>query len=863
MRKMRNVESLEDFAERKRLEEEVQRLNRQIEVLGAELKNTQRRLREGEERYRTLVERMPAVTIVQEIGSSDSALYISPQMETLTGYSLEECKDPDLRYEMVHLDDREWIQAEDDRTYEPDEWIVTEYRVLHRDGRVLWVRNSSTIVEDEASGSRYWQGFMVDITERKEAEEALRKSEEKYRSVVDNAREVIFQTDAQGLWTFLNPAWTEITGFPVEESIGTNFLDYVHPDDRQRNLDMFRPLLEHKKDYCRYEVRCLTRDGDFRWIEVRARSTLSDDGATIIGASGTLNDVTERKRAEEELREQQNFLRQVLDTNPSLIFVKDSKGRFTLVNKAMADVYGTTVEELIGRYDAAFSSNQEAVEARIRADREVMDTLQSKLVPEEAVTDLRTGEARYFQVIKVPIVSPDGVSRRVLGVATNITERKQIEERLKHQALHDPLTGLPNRVLFADRLKHALARIERQESRIAVLFVDLDNFKVVNDSLGHEAGDLLLTRLGQRLAAHLRAEDTLVRFGGDEFAVLLEDVAEGSRAALVAERITEELRAPFILGDREIVLSASIGVVLYTAGLEDPALLLRAADMALYRAKSRGKSRYEMFNQAMNTQALERLDLEADLRQAIEREELVIHYQPKVQLATGRIIGTEALLRWEHPERGLVSPDNFIPVAEETQLIRPIGRWVLREACRQAREWQEGRSSGPPLLMSVNLSLEQLQHPRLIDEVAQTLEETGVNPGALVLEITESMVMKDAESSIATLRRLKALGVRLALDDFGTGYSSLAYLKRFPIDMIKIDRSFVGGLGQDPEDTAIVRAIIGLAGALDLEVVAEGVETAEQMSRSQDLGCELGQGYYFAKPLPSVEVGELLRQDPT
>ena len=439
-----------------------------------------------------------------------------------------------------------------------------------------------------------------------------------------------------------------------------------------------------------------------------------------------------------------------------------------------------------------------------------------------------------------------------------ITERRVLEEQLTHQAFHDPLTGLPNRILFLDRLDLALVRTERREGKVAVLFMDLDNFKVINDSLGHEVGDRVLLAVAERLENVMEAEETVARFGGDEFTVLLEDVASVSDAERVAERIAEALRAPFYLGGRERFVTTSIGIVLGTSGREPPEELLRYADAAMYRAKASGRARHAVFDPSMNEKALERLELESDLRRALEREEFRVYYQPKVSFGSGEIIAMEALVRWEHPERGLVSPARFIPAAEEIDLIVPMGRWVLEEACRQARRWHDRFTDRLPLKVCVNLSGKQLRHRALVEEVEAALQETGLDPTALDLEITESVVMEDAPSTLATLQELKELGVNLAIDDFGTGYSSFSYLRRFPVDYLKIDRSFVDGLGKDPDDTALVSGIVSLAHSLGLKVVAEGVETAEQLARLRETGCEFAQGYYFSAPLPGGAASKLL-----
>ncbi len=446
--------------------------------------------------------------------------------------------------------------------------------------------------------------------------------------------------------------------------------------------------------------------------------------------------------------------------------------------------------------------------------------------------------------------------------AQEINQFPQKLDLLTRQAFQDPLTALPNRGLFMDRLAHALARTERRPQHVAVLFLDIDRFKVINDSLGHGVGDQALGELSRRLAECVRPEDTIARLGGDEFAILLEDLDDAAGATAVAERVAKALEAPFLLEGREVVVTMSVGVALNTRRPIAPDELLRDADLAMYRAKGKGKNRYEVFDTDTGAPAIHRLDLELDLRSAVARDEFRLHYQPVVQLETGRVAEFEALVRWQHKDRGLLAPEAFIGLTEETGLIIPIGQWVLTEACRQARRWQEQRPSDPPLTISVNLSARQLQDPDLIGLVSGVLADSGLDPRSLKLEITESVVMQDAPSTLATLHTLRELGIRLAIDDFGTGYSSLGYLKRFPIDTLKIDRSFVEGIVTDPEDAAIVQAVISVAKSLGLSVTAEGIETEAQLRRLKELGCDRGQGFYFGEPLAAEIVFESLDRHP-
>ena len=453
------------------------------------------------------------------------------------------------------------------------------------------------------------------------------------------------------------------------------------------------------------------------------------------------------------------------------------------------------------------------------------------------------------------------VDGRLLARSINYAvERKRVEVELAHQALHDALTGLPNRGLLLDRLAQALQRLGRHSSALAVLFCDLDRFKVVNDSLGHGAGDMLLVDVARRLEDALRAGDTAARFGGDEFVILCEDISGAHQAIAIAERVSASLAAPFVLGDDQAYVRTSIGIAMATDHHARPEALLRDADAAMYRAKEKGGGVYEVFDDDMRERAVKRLETENALYRALERGEFLMHYQPQANMGTGAIVGTEALVRWKHPDRALVFPGEFIGSAEETGLILEIGAWALREACEQSSRWATLGRSGAPLRMSINLSARQLAHPDLLAVVATALRETGVDPATICLEITETAVISDMEAGVGVLDQLRALGVSLAIDDFGTGWSSLRALQRFPVDEVKIDKSFVDGVAADPQEAAIVAAVISLSHALGLRTVAEGVETVAQVDRLRTLGCDCAQGYFFWRPKPPEELTQLLSE---
>ncbi len=560
----------------------------------------------------------------------------------------------------------------------------------------------------------------------------------------------------------------------------------------------------------------------------------------------------------ENLRDSMELFRVAFDYAAIGMALVSPTGRWLRVNRSLCDILGYTKEELLAReFQAAV--HPEDVAASVAN-----------------INQLLKGKIPTFQTEK-RYVHKDGHVVRVLWSVSqaqvegstsvplifqiqDITDRKQAEEQLLHDAFHDGLTGLPNRALLIDHLKLTIARSKRNAAlNYAVLFLDLDRFKLVNDSLGHLIGDQLLIGIARRLELCLRAGDTVARVGGDEFTILLEDLEDEDEANIIAERIQQELSVPFYLSGRDVFTTVSIGIAPSSRGYNQPEDILRDADTAMYRAKALGKARHEVFDEEMHALALNLLQMETDLRRAQERNEFIIEYQPIVSLNDFRVCGFEALVRWQHPERGLIPPQDFIPVAEEGGQILQIGQWVLQQACAEMRRWQESFPADPPLFVTVNLSAKQFAQADLIDQVKCSLDQSGLDPNCLKLEITESVVMDNIETATAMLFQLRALGVRLSIDDFGTGYSSLSYLHRFPIDTLKIDRSFVTRIVNDKENIEIVRTILMLAENLGMDVVAEGVETQEQMALLRQLFCHSGQGYFFSKPLSVDEAGKMIR----
>ena len=660
----------------------------------------------------------------------------------------------------------------------------------------------------------------------------------------------------RGLFLHVNEAFCELTGRPADELEGTPFEALTHPDDARLDFDEMRKVLSGEIESYQIEKRYFHASGHQMWVLLSVSLVRGPDEQPLYFVCH-LEDVTARKPIELALEKERDLSAAVMDTAAALVLVMDRLGRIVRFNRAAETTTGYLRGEVRGKriWDVFVDP------ADVSGSRWVFDRLLAGEYPTEHEMHwvTKSGERRLIAWSNTVLLDSNHEVEHVVSTGIDVTERRVAEEQLAHQALHDPLTNLPNRELFFDRLEHALSRLRRHPAGVAVLFVDLDNFKLVNDSLGHSAGDELLRAISERLQAAMRPSDTVARFGGDEFTILCEEMRGEHDAIAIAERVAETLKTPLQLSGREVFLTTSVGIALSRQAGTDAESLIRDADAAMYMAKERGRSRFEVFDEGMRTRLVERMDTENALRRAIERKELRVFYQPEISLETGFMTGVEALVRWEHPERGLLEPASFIPMAEETGLIVPIGEWVLREACRQAERWRRVAVNGDRFQMSVNLSPRQLAQPDLADVVRDVLDETLTDPASLCLEITESALMDDPEFAFATLRVLKEIGVRIAIDDFGKGFSSLSHLKQMlPVSELKIDRTFIGGLTVDDCDSAIVAAVMVMATSLGLTAVAEGVETAEQLAELRALGFDMTQGYYFARPQPPEQLEDLI-----
>jgi len=685
--------------------------------------------------------------------------------------------------------------------------------------------------------------------------ELLERNEARFRAMVRDSNDIMAIVDTHGRLVYASPATERILGLDIEPLIGTDVFDLLHPDDREQALGGFH-LTAAGREADRIEVRLRHADGGWRVVEAVATNLLDDPAVEGIVISA--RDLTDRRRAEADLREAQERFRSAFEHAPIGMALTSVDGRLFRVNRALVQILGRGEAELLASsiHDLSHPDDREIC-------RDAMDRLMA------GDTSSCQLEQRYVHHDGHPVwvaVSTSvvrDVTDEPLYLVTQIEdigERRASGEALAHQAVHDPLTGLPNRLYFVERLGRELTRAEQRHERIAVLFLDLDRFKVVNDSLGHSAGDRLLVAVADRLSTTMGPNDVVARFGGDEFTILCQNVTSEETAELVAERLAEAIARPVALIEGEVFVTASVGIAISGSVNDTPETLLRNADTAMYRAKDLGRDRAELFDAREHHRAVDDLRTGNALHRAIERGEMRVHYQPMIKLDDGSLFGFEALIRWEHPERGLVPPMEFVPLAEETGLIVPLGVWALEQACRQAMIWYDAAPDAPLLSMSVNLSPRQLAEPALPNEVARVLHESGIQPSALWLEITESTLMRDAESALSALGALRALGLHLAVDDFGSGYSSLAYLQRLPVEALKIDRSFTAGVGVRKDSTAIVHAVVSLARALQLSTVAEGIETRDQFQQLRAMGCELGQGFLFGPARPAEAFGADPRQ---
>jgi diguanylate cyclase (GGDEF)-like protein/PAS domain S-box-containing protein len=664
-------------------------------------------------------------------------------------------------------------------------------------------------------------------------------------------------TDRQGTIVWANQAFSTMTGYSNEEVLGKNPRLLKSGEQPESYYAELWSTISSGKVW-QGEIVNRRKDGTTYIEEMTITPVTQDLGSMTDTYFIAINqDITERKRAEEELYRAHQMLQTILDTIPQRVFWKDRNCTYLGCNRILATDAGlNSPAEIIGKSD--FDLWSEMAEVYRADDKLVMEQGSAKLGYEE-VQDRPDGGRVWLRTSKLPLWDRQGKVTGVIGTYEDITERKVAEQRIQFLAYYDDLTGLPNRTLLQDRLIKALASARRQKNKVALLFFDLDRFKTINDSLGHSVGDLVLKEVAERLKKWAREQDTVARVGGDEFVIVLTAVKDGADAAVAAERLMNVMTAEFVVQGRSLGISCSVGISIFPEHGAEGETLIKNADAAMYSAKERGCNNFQFFTKDMNANAVERLTLESGLRLALDKKELFLMYQPQIEIATGRIIGLEALLRWQHPELGLVPPDKFIRIAENSGLIMPIGEWVLRTACSQTRKWQD--EGLPAVSVAVNVSAVQFRQAGFCELIRRVLHETGLAPQYLELELTENLLLSNEDVMLSVLQELKALGLKLAIDDFGTGYSSLSYLRQFPVGKLKIDRSFIRDIAVNPDDVAITTAIISMAKSLNLKVIAEGVEDEAQMTFLRAHQCDEIQGYYFSKPLAVDKVADKLRGD--
>ncbi len=721
-----------------------------------------------------------------------------------------------------------------------------------KDGRRIAVSQSLSPIKDDAGAITGVATIFRDISERKQVEQARAN----LVAIVENANDAIISRALDGTILSWNAGAERLFGYSAAEALGQPIEELIHLPEVRARIAQNVERVRRGEAVAPYETRRKTKDG--RVIDVLSSvSPIRNEAGEVIAASVILHDISALKQAEVAMQESEERFRAAFEqagVGMGLRDIDPRKPRWLRVNQKLCDILGYTREELLQLTSVDITPPDERNVAIDYNERLLRGEITSYSRDKRYVR--KDGQIIWTNITLSAVSGPDGRPTHIISVIQDMTERKKAEEQLIYLAQYDALTGLPNRNLFRDRLALAMARAKRNDQILALMLLDLDHFKEINDTLGHTTGDGVLQTVAGLLRKSLRDVDTIARLGGDEFTIILENITHVDQVTTVADKIQQAFSDPIVIQGRDIFVTASIGITLYPFGVDEIDALLQTTDIAMYRAKEEGRNTYEFYAPEMDAHAAERLDMENLLRRALERYEFVLHYQPKVSVKSGRITGVEALIRWNSKELGFVSPSKFIPLAEKIGLIVPIGEWVLRTACVQAKAWQD--QGFPPLPVSVNLSPRQFRQKNLVETIAGWLRDTGLDPRFLELEITESMIMLHADKAIAILLELHQLGVQLSVDDFGTGYSSLAYLKRFPVQKLKIDQSFVRSLSTDANDAGIVSAVIAMAKSLELGVVAEGVETKEQLAFLAKLNCDEYQGYYFSRPVLAEDFARLL-----
>ncbi len=813
----------------------------------------------------SVVSRSRDVIIIAD--ESGSVVFATGAIEEVTGWSAADLLGTDGLH-LIHPDDLPSFGEHLARLFEqPEQASITQARVRRPDGTWVWTEVVALNLLGDPN-VRGLVGHFRDITDRKHAELALRESEERFRSLVQSGFDLLAIIDADGKLSYMSPSHERILGHPVSTWMSGHGPELIHPADVAELAATLQDVRASPGKWARVRCRMRHANGSWRWFENVFTNML--DVPAVRGIVSNSRDTTEAEAAVEALRRTSERFRALVRHSSDVIIMVDDKARPSYVSPALEHVLGYRADDIVGSNLLTLVHPDDRAMLHTHFDTVVADPTR------EYSIELRgrhaDGRWRWFELRTTNLLYEPAV-QGVVSHVRDITDRRTAEVALEYRALHDPLTGLPNRALVVDRLSQTFASARRHGLNTAVLFIDLDRFKSVNDSLGHKAGDELLAEVARRLGAGRRAVDTVARLGGDEFVIVLHDLPNDDAAVDIARTVVDRLREPFLIHGRELVVTASIGLTIAAGDQDvDAEALLHEADAAMYDAKSRGGDRFSMFDKEVWTRTVRRIETEQALRHAIDHGELFLEYQPVYDLTPGtggydttrdRIVGVEALIRWRHPERGLVPPSEFIPIAESTELIVPIGEWVLDAVCAQVRAWQGLDPTGSFRSAWVNVSGRQLARPQFPAVVEAAIKRYGIHPTALGLELTESTLIDEAETPGTELRDIESLGVRVAIDDFGTGYSSLLYLLRFRVDILKIDRTFVSGLGTSDESTAIIEAVIGLAHTLNMGVSAEGVETPRQLEELRRLSCDAACGFLLSRPVSADEITALLHPEST
>ena len=847
-----------ETTERKRQEDRLRQRTQELEYSNQQLTGEIAVRKAAEDRLSVQAATLEAAANSIIITDRDGTIqWVNPAFTRVTGYTSEEALGKTPRIPKSGKDAASLYENLRKTIFSGNVW-QGEITNRRKDGSLYVEETTITPVRSADGKISNFIGIKVDVTERKRAHEALVESENRYRSLFENMLEgfahcrMLFDDHGHPIdFTYLavNSAFGKLTG--LENVVGKRVTEVI-PGIKESQPELFeiygRVALTGKPEKFEIKLNALGI-----WFSISAYG--AGNGYFI----ATFDNVTERKRAELALREAEEQYRTIFEENSiGICYYSTADGRYLNVNPAFARIFGyDSPEEMLARVSDA-SQLYVDPSRRLEFGRQLRE--QGECENREFQVYRKDGSKIWLRGRARAVHSADGSVLYYVGAVEDITEHKLLEEQVRYQAYYDTLTGLPNRSLLQDRLAQAMASARRRREKVALLFLDLDRFKTINDSLGHSVGDLLLKEVAERLSKWAREQDTVARLGGDEFVVVLTAVKDIAGAAVAADRLMKAMRTEFTVQGHLLGASCSLGISVFPDHGSDGEALIKNADVAMYCAKENGRNNFQFFTQEMNSRAVERLTLESSLRLAIERKELFLEYQPQVDLATGKITGAEALLRWRHPELGLVPPNKFIPIAENSGLIIPIGEWVLRTACAQARQWQD--EGLPALPVAVNVSAIQFRQESFLQVIGKVLHETGLPPQYLELELTEGLLLSNADVMLSVLQKLRESGVKLSIDDFGTGYSSLSYLRHFPVYKLKIDRSFVQAMTVDSDDTAITATIISMAKSLNLKVIAEGVETEQQMLFLRTHNCDEVQGYYFSKPLAAEDFAERLQSTP-